>query len=34
MKKILLFSAVGALSAALAAPVANATVLAVIGQVR
>jgi hypothetical protein len=33
MKKILLLSAVGALSAALAAPVANATVLAVIGQV-
>jgi hypothetical protein len=33
MKKILLLSAVGALSAVLAAPVANATVLAVIGQV-
>ena len=32
MKKILLLSAVGALSAALAAPVANATVLVVIGQ--
>jgi hypothetical protein len=33
MKKFLLLSAVGALSAALAAPVANAKVLAVIGQV-
>lgn len=32
MRKILLLSAAGALSAALAAPVANATVLAVIGQ--
>jgi hypothetical protein len=33
MMKILLLSAVGALSAAVSIPVANATVLAVIGQV-
>src|SRR3984885_1325214 len=32
MRKILLLSAVGALSAAVSIPVANATVLAVIGQ--
>src|ERR1700733_4733284 len=33
MRKILLLSAVGALSAAVSIPVANATVLAVVGQV-